>query len=164
MSRSRAYAGIRASICGTSVTAALACAPHAPSGGDMEPGTLRTADSARTAQTERSRSSASQVVDFVGDERTHYSRVEQMIQAKFSGVQVISLGGSYTIRIRGAGSFTSGNDPLVIIDGASRSTADLRSISPVDVKRIEIVKDGAGSFYGSRGANGVIIITTGRDP
>jgi len=87
-----------------------------------------------------------------------------MIQAKFSGVQVISLGGSYTIRIRGSGSFTSGNDPLVIIDGASRSTSDLRSISPVDVKRIEIVKDGAGSFYGSRGANGVIIITTGRDP
>lgn len=164
MGRSRAYARIRASICGTSMTAAIACAPHTSSSADMEPGTIRTADSARTAQTERSRSSASQVVDFVGDERTHYSRVEQMIQAKFSGVQVLSLGGSYTIRIRGSGSFTSGNDPLVIIDGASRSTADLRSISPVDVKRIEIVKDGAASFYGSRGANGVIIITTGRDP
>ena len=164
MVRSRAYARIRASICGTSLSALIACAPHAPANADMEPGTIRSADSARTAQTERSRSSASQVVDFVGVERTHYSRVEQMIQAKFSGVQVLSLGGSYTIRIRGSGSFTSGNDPLVIIDGASRSTSDLRSISPVDVKRIEIVKDGAGSFYGSRGANGVIIITTGRDP
>lgn len=164
MLRSRAYVRLRAAICGTSVTAAIACAPPASSSADMEPRTIRTADSARTAQTERSRSSASQVVDFMGDERTHYSRVEQMIQAKFSGVQVISLGGSYTIRIRGSGSFTSGNDPLVIIDGASRSTADLRSISPVDVKRIEVVKDGAASFYGSRGANGVIIITTGRDP
>ena len=164
MKRSRAFRRTRSAICAAVVSAALACVPHPSPNADMEPGTIRTADSARSVQAERSRSSASQVVDFAGDDRTRYSRVEQMIQAKFSGVQVISLGGSYTIRIRGSGSFTSGNDPLVIIDGASRSTADLRSISPVDVRRIEIVKDGAASFYGSRGANGVIIITTGRDP
>ena len=164
MRRFRASGRTRPAICATLIAAALACVPHPTPNADMEPGTIRTADSARSAQSERSRSSASQVVDFAGEDRTRFSRVEQMLQAKFSGVQVVSLGGSYTIRIRGSSSFTSGNDPLVIIDGASRSTADLRSISPVDVKRIEIVKDGAASFYGSRGANGVIIITTGRDP
>lgn len=163
MKRSEAYHPWRATAWTLWLIAATSCAPHASGAGDGEADPSRAADSARSAQTARSRSSASQVIDFTEEERSHYSRVEQMIQAKFSGVQVIATGSGYTIRIRGSGSFTSGNDPLVIIDGASRSVADLRSVSTVDVKRIEVVKDAAGSFYGSRGANGVILVTTGRE-
>ena len=140
------------------------CARHATTGSDVALDTPFNADSARRAGVERSRSSASQTVNFEGEERSRFTRVEQMIQAHFSGVQVVSSGGGYSIRIRGTGSLGSGNEPLVIIDGASRTPADLRSVNPLDVKRIEIVKDGAASFYGSRGANGVIVITTGRGP
>lgn len=155
---------IRLALWSTCLGAAVACTPHAPPSSDTSPGAAQAADSAQSAQIERSRSSASQVVEFPEDERSRYARVEQMIQARFSGVRVISTGSNYIIRIRGSASLTSSNDPLVVIDGANRSIGDLRTVSPGDVKRIEIVKDGAGSFYGSRGANGIIIITTGRDP
>lgn len=83
-----------------------------------------------------------------------------MIQAHFAGVQVTQQGGNYTIQIRGVGSFGSSNEPLVIVDGATRTVADLGRVSPLDVQRIEVFKDAAASFYGSRGANGVIVITT----
>lgn len=146
----------------TLVASGLACA-HAPSAEtEADRTAAQTSDSSRTAQAERSRSSASQVVEFDDAERKKFARVELMIQAHFSGVTVVPQGGSYTIKIRGAGSFGSGNDPLVIIDGASRSAGDLRSVSPLEVIRIEIMKDAAASFYGSRGANGVIVITTRR--
>ena len=156
------YFGV--AVTGICLSLPAACARHATDEHDMDASTARVADSTRSVQAARSRSSASQVFDFDSEERTHYSRVEQMIQAHFTGVQVISLGGSYAIRIRGSGSLGAGNDPLVIIDGANRGVGELRSINPLDVKRIEIMKDGAASFYGSRGANGVIIITTGREP
>ena len=139
------------------------CARNSTAGSEPVPDTPSNAGTAQSAG-ERNRSSASQVVTFESEERSRFSRVEQMIQAHFSGVQVVSSGGGYSIRIRGTGSLGSGNEPLVIIDGASRTPADLRSVSPLDVKRIEIIKDGAASFYGSRGANGVIVITTGRGP
>ncbi|MEP6999004.1 MAG: TonB-dependent receptor plug domain-containing protein [bacterium] len=127
----------------------------------IDSSTAFSADSAKRALATRSRSSASKVVDFEMDERARFTRVEQLIQDHFPGVQVTSQGGSYSIKIRGTGSLRS-NDPFVIIDGASRSVSDLRSMNPLDIKRIEIMKDGAAAFYGSRGANGVILITTGR--
>lgn len=83
-----------------------------------------------------------------------------MIQANFSVITVTPKGSGFSIQSRGSGSFASSNEPLVIIDGASRTTADLRGISPKEVERIEIVKDAAASFYRVRGANGVIVITT----
>ncbi len=122
-----------------------------------------SSDSIRSAQKERARSSATQSIDFSAEERLKFNRVEQMIQARFSGVQVLPSGGGFSIRIRGSSSLgTSQSEPLIIIDGASRSTGDLGSISPREVQRIEVMKDGAASIYGSRGSNGVIRITTVR--
>lgn len=108
---------------------------------------------------ERARSSATQAVTFTDAERRQFTRVELMIQSRFSGVQVVPQGRGFAIRIRGSGSFGAGNDPLVIIDGASRSTADLGGVDPKEVDRIEVMKDGAAAIYGARGANGAIIIT-----
>ena len=85
-----------------------------------------------------------------------------MIQARFSGVEVTQAGNAFSIKIRGAGSFASSNEPLIVIDGAVRTTADLASVNPKDVVRIEVMKDSAAAFYGVRGANGVIVITTRR--
>lgn len=141
---------------------AFACHRQPATGGDVEPANARAEDSTRSALAERSRSSATQAVDFDESERTRFTRVEQMIQARFSGVQVIQKGSGYSIQIRGTGSFGSSNEPLVVIDGASRSVADLRGINPRDVERIEVMKDAAASYYGVRGANGVIVIKTRR--
>jgi TonB-dependent SusC/RagA subfamily outer membrane receptor len=140
--------------------ASAACHRHTSVGTSAGHG--RVADSARDALAERSRSAATQVVDFDEGERSRFTRVEHMIQAHFAGVQVTPAGNGFSIRIRGTGSFGSSNEPLVLIDGASRSTADLRGVNPRDVERIEIMKDAAASFYGVRGANGVIVIKTRR--
>ncbi|MEZ4885789.1 MAG: SusC/RagA family TonB-linked outer membrane protein [Chitinophagales bacterium] len=107
---------------------------------------------------------------------------EQLIQGRAAGVQVTSSSGEpgagVDIRIRGASSVRAGNDPLVVLDGvplggsdvsagsdvgAGRSSArnPLNFINPNDIESISILKDAsATAIYGSRGANGVILITT----
>ncbi|SFW59106.1 TonB-linked outer membrane protein, SusC/RagA family [Sinomicrobium oceani] len=112
--------------------------------------------------------------------------VDQMIQGRVSGVQVSQTssepGGGMSIRIRGASSVNAGNEPLYVIDGfpidnspmlaggGAAGTAvnnnprnPLNSLNPNDIESIEILKDAsATAIYGSRGANGVILITTKR--
>ena len=99
-------------------------------------------------------------------ENVPYTRVEEMIAGRVAGVEVTPLpGGAYRIRIRGSNSFNAANDPLIVIDGVPVSqfatAAALASINPRDVARIDVLKDAASSaIYGSRGANGVILIRT----
>ncbi|MGJ1195059.1 SusC/RagA family TonB-linked outer membrane protein [Sphingobacterium spiritivorum] len=87
----------------------------------------------------------------------------QALQGRAAGVMVqnstAAPSGDVTIRIRGANSLTYGNDPLVIIDGVQGGS--LGSLNPNDIESMEVLKDAAAlSIYGSRGANGVIIVTT----
>lgn len=94
------------------------------------------------------------------------SRVEELIRDRIPGVQVTRLGnGDYSLRVRGSRSLMGNNDPLVVIDGMAVSTQGMRTalagISPRNVVRIDVLKDaGSTAAYGSRGANGVILITT----
>ncbi len=94
--------------------------------------------------------------------------IDGLLQGQSAGVQVISSsddpGAGATIRIRGGSSLNAGNDPLVVVDGFPLGNAgDLKQISPSDIASIEILKDAsAAAIYGSRGANGVIMITTKR--
>jgi TonB-dependent SusC/RagA subfamily outer membrane receptor len=120
------------------------------------------ADSAATLVAERNRSTATQAEMFSDEERLRFNRVELMIQAKFPGVKVIPRGRNYAIQIRGTNSISASNDPHVVIDGVPRTVGDLATVDPKDVTKIEVLKDGAAAFYGTRGANGVIIITTRR--
>ncbi len=85
------------------------------------------------------------------------------MQGKLAGVQIITDAapgsGSTSIRVRGM-STVNGNDPLYVIDGVA-TTENLNSINPSDIESIQVLKDAASaSIYGSRAANGVIIITT----
>lgn len=91
------------------------------------------------------------------------TRLDQVLQGRTTGVQVTNAtgapGGDVRIRIRGANSVTGENDPLYVIDGFVG--ADFNSINPDDIASIEVLKDAAATApYGSRGANGVIIVTT----
>ena len=91
--------------------------------------------------------------------------VSQALQGKLSGVSVQSNsgapGGDIKIRIRGTNSINGSNDPLVIVDGfIGQSLSDL---NPNDIESLEVLKDAsATAIYGSRGANGVILVTTKR--
>lgn len=107
---------------------------------------------------------------------------DQLIQGKASGVMVMNNqgqpGGSTTIRIRGTSSIRSGNQPLFVVDGVPLAGGSARPgasggdfgndpgnpfnfINPNDIANIEILKDAsATAIYGSRGANGVVLITT----
>lgn len=95
-----------------------------------------------------------------------YSRIEELIEGRAPGVQVLRRSdGTYALRIRGVSSPASKNEPLIVIDGTSAadgmSSRALASVNPQDVEKIEVLKDAASTaFYGMRGANGVIVITT----
>lgn len=103
---------------------------------------------------------------------------DAQIQGKAAGLQVITNSGvpgeSIFLRLRGTTSINSSSDPLYIIDGVflnntslqtsnlgGRSTSPLADINPADIESIELLKDAsATAIYGSRGANGVVIVTT----
>lgn len=93
----------------------------------------------------------------------------QAMQGQVAGVDIVQTGGrpgaNPTIRIRGRRSITASNDPLFVIDGIPQTsgTNAINDINPQDIESMEILKDAAATaIYGSRGANGVIIITTKR--
>ena len=92
------------------------------------------------------------------------SNVSQSLSGEAAGVQVINTSGqpgsSATIRIRGYGSVNGSRDPLYVLDGIPYSGA-LNAINPNNIASVTILKDAtATAIYGSRGANGVILITT----
>jgi TonB-linked SusC/RagA family outer membrane protein len=89
----------------------------------------------------------------------------QSMAGKMPGVQVMQTSGdpegnNVMVRVRGVGSVTAGNDPLYIVDGVPMENG-LGNINSNDIESLEVLKDAsAAAIYGSRGSNGVIIITT----
>lgn len=93
------------------------------------------------------------------------SSVAEALTGKLAGVQVLTTEGSpdaeVRIRVRGGGSITGDNTPLFIVDGFP--VESITDIAPADIESIDVLKDASSTaIYGSRGANGVIIITTKR--
>ncbi len=98
-------------------------------------------------------------------EKAIYSTVDQLLQGRAAGVVVTSSSGEpgapSAIRIRGNNSLSADNSPLYVVDGIPIS--GIPQITPQDVENLEILKDAsATAIYGSRGANGVILVTTKR--
>ncbi|MDV7140377.1 TonB-dependent receptor [Maribacter sp. TH_r10] len=84
------------------------------------------------------------------------------VQGKLAGVQILSNNGpgqGFDIRIRGVSTFGSGTSPLYVVDG--QQLDDIDNIDPNDIASLEVLKDGAtAAIYGSKAANGVVLITT----
>lgn len=90
---------------------------------------------------------------------------EQMLQGKVAGLSVVQASGSpengASIRLRGGTSLSASNSPLIVVDGIPG--VDMNTVQPSEIQSIDVLKDAsAAAIYGSRGANGVIIVTTNR--
>ncbi|OUJ75821.1 SusC/RagA family TonB-linked outer membrane protein [Hymenobacter crusticola] len=93
------------------------------------------------------------------------NRIENALAGQMPGVYVQTQSGEpgqdLQIRVRGTGSINASNEPLYVVDGVP--VDNLRGINPTDVANIEVLKDAASAaIYGSRGSNGVVIVTTKR--
>lgn len=116
-------------------------------------GTVRKADLAGSVSVLEGKAFAAQPI----------TQVSEALQGRVSGVNVISdglPGGSVKIRVRGSNSINKSNEPLYVVDGLVRESG-LEGINPDDIASMQILKDASSTaIYGSRGANGVVIITT----
>ncbi|HKJ79100.1 MAG TPA: TonB-dependent receptor plug domain-containing protein, partial [Prolixibacteraceae bacterium] len=127
---------------------------------------------------ERSETTGS-VVQVNGDEIANIpvTSFEQALQGKVPGLVVATTSGTpgsfHDIRIRGVGSITAGNDPLIVVDGVPVINEDFRGVenqsslgtlsalNSYDIESVTVLKDAsATSMFGARGANGVIVVTT----
>lgn len=92
------------------------------------------------------------------------NQLADLIDGNVSGVDVLpAAGGGLRIRIRGVNSFYGSTDPLYIVDGIAiqpNANGVLDAVNPSEVKSITVLKDAAAAIYGSRGANGVVVIET----
>lgn len=117
-----------------------------------------------TSSTKEAFTGSAKVVSGAELSKKDVSNISQALAGEVAGLRVINTSGqpgtSATIRIRGIGSVNGNRSPLYVIDGVPYS-GTLNSINPSDIASITVLKDAAATaIYGSRGANGVIVITT----
>jgi TonB-dependent starch-binding outer membrane protein SusC len=124
-----------------------------------------TACAKRTGQPASSRAPASQTVTADDVQRSPTTPIEQILSGKVAGVTVTRApDGGLVMRIRGSSSMTGVEEPLYVVDGTPVTAGpggSLTGINPYDIESINVLKDAASlTMYGSRGANGVILIKT----
>lgn len=116
-------------------------------------GTVRKADLAGSVS----------VLDGKAFDAQPVTTVSEALQGRVAGVNVVSdgiPGGTVRINVRGSNSINKSNEPLYVVDGLVRESG-LTGINPDDIQSMQILKDASSTaIYGSRGANGVVIITT----
>ena len=118
------------------------------------------------SQSKRDITGSVQTVDFEEMSEIPVAQITQKLQGRLSGVQINQYTGmpgrGMKVRIRGQASISTDSDPLYVIDGLP-IVGDINSISPNEIESITILKDASStSLYGSRAANGVVLITTKR--
>jgi len=118
--------------------------------------------------TQRKEAVTGSVVSVKGDAMREIpaQNISQSLQGRVAGVEMSQTsskpGAEMQIRIRGTRSLTASNDPLVVLDGIPFA-GNISDINPNEIKSIDILKDAsATAIYGSRGANGVLLVTTNR--
>ena len=105
------------------------------------------------------------VVDMEELQDTPVNSVAEALQGRIAGADIISgtgePGSGTSIQIRGARSISAGNEPLIVVDGVLDAVSSMDDINPADIVNISVLKDvSSTAIYGSRGANGVILVTT----
>lgn len=105
------------------------------------------------------------VVDMDEIQNVPSASVTTALQGRIAGAEISSQTGepgeSGTIQIRGSRSISAGNEPLIVVDGVPDAVSSLSDINPSDIVSISVLKDvSSTAIYGSRGANGVVLVTT----
>lgn len=138
------------------LTALIACAcgtgrhAYVPVNGDPEDEEVNIG-----YQKVRKRDSTASTASVKVNRGSGYTDIYEYLRGRVAGVEVNGT----SIRIRGEHSINSSNEPLILVDGMV--TDDISNITPDEVESIDVLKDAATTaIYGSRGANGVILITT----
>ena len=90
---------------------------------------------------------------------------DEALQGRVAGVDIVTAdgepGANSSIRVRGSRSINASNEPLIVVDGVMDAVANFSDINPADIKNVTVLKDASSTaIYGSRGANGVILVTT----
>ncbi|RKD90710.1 TonB-linked SusC/RagA family outer membrane protein [Mangrovibacterium diazotrophicum] len=116
------------------------------------------------SQSKRNITGAIQNIETEDLESIPTAQLTQKLQGKLAGVQINQTTGipgqGMSIRIRGQASISAGNDPLYVVDGFPL-TGDIANINPDEIESISVLKDASSTaLYGSRAANGVVLITT----
>jgi TonB-dependent starch-binding outer membrane protein SusC len=138
---------------------------------DKEPNTLEQVTVSYGKQAKRDITGAVSKVDATAVEDIPAAEFGQKLQGQVSGIQILQSSGlpgnNIVFRIRGAASLSSGNQPLIVLDGqplnsdATGGTGDINLVPPDEIESYSVLKDAAAtSLYGSRASNGVILITT----
>ena len=97
--------------------------------------------------------------------QTAAASVDEALQGRLAGVEIMTTdgepGSAASIRVRGSRSITASNEPLIVVDGVMDAVANFADIEPSEIKNVTVLKDASSTaIYGSRGANGVILVTT----
>lgn len=138
---------------------------------DREPNTLEQVTVSYGKQAKRDITGAITKVDASAVQDIPATEFGQKLQGQVSGVQILQSSGvpgnNIVFRIRGAASLSSGNQPLIVLDGQPLNsdviggTGDINLVPPDEIESYSVLKDAAAtSLYGSRASNGVILITT----
>ena len=88
------------------------------------------------------------------------SLVGDMLMGRVVGLEVKRSGNGHIYRIRGSRRLMGSEEPLLVLDGSPMSIALLNTLNPQDIVQVHILRN--ATFYGSRGANGVLVVTTRR--
>lgn len=99
-------------------------------------------------------------VNVNSDEISTYPDMGSYLAGRVPGLTVRKVGNGYSYTVRGINSINASTEPLFVVDGVTVS--DINYLNPKDVKSVEVLKDASASIYGTRGACGVILITTRR--
>ena len=96
---------------------------------------------------------------------TAAASVDEALQGRLAGVEIMTTdgepGSAASIRVRGSRSITASNEPLIVVDGVMDAVSNFADIDPSEIKNVTVLKDASSTaIYGSRGANGVILVTT----
>jgi TonB-dependent SusC/RagA subfamily outer membrane receptor len=156
----------------SALIAVLASTTSGCSTGRSSPSVAPAPDSVSVGYGRQARSGVTGAIGTISEEELdgmRVARVEELLQGRVPGVHVIrAANGDFSVRVRGAQTFGFGSDePLYVVDGMPLMGGGLRNalmgIAPQDIAQIDVLKDaGATAVYGSKGANGVILITTKR--
>lgn len=160
-------AGWRIVMIGLGLSALAGCSRAMQPPADPDAGRAQTGMAAEDVALE---TGAVTSIRMTARDRTRFNDMQQFLEGRVAGLQVIRGGnGQYSLRIRGTTSLNMSNEPLVVIDGMpvppEGVSNALAVLTPDMVTEVNVLKDaGTTAFYGVRGANGVIAITTRRGP